>query len=365
MRRVSARATQAKQALGAFSRFMESRKRHKWRPPIGLVVVAILLTVLAMPLVGLVLFRLYGRGLMQMTGAELFLPGLVIAAGCVVGVTLLIGFVFVRAITRPMHELIGRTARIAAGDGDAIQPLTRHGTAEMAELSDAFLDMARKLQSRSDMIRTFATHVSHELKSPLTAIQGAAELLRDSGEEMDAATRARFQDNIVADAERLNRLVRRLIELARAERAGLTGESTSLAEVVERLAAVEGLAVTIDAGADMRFRMSTESAAIVIANLAENAAQNGAGQLRLTAAPADGFVTIAASDDGAGIAPDNRDRIFEAFFTTRRESGGTGLGLGIVAALLKAHDGTIRLANAETGARFEMGVPAAQVPARE
>jgi signal transduction histidine kinase len=335
------------------------RVNTKWRPSIGLVVLAILLTVLALPLLGLMLFRLYGRGLMQMSGAELFLPGVVIAAATVLGVTLLIGFVFVRAITRPMHELIGRTARIAAGDSDAIRPLTRHGTAEMAELSDAFLDMARKLQTRSDMIRTFATHVSHELKSPLTAIQGAAELLRDAGEEMDPATRARFQDNIVADAERLNRLVRRLIELARAERAGLTGETTCLAEVVERLDAVECLAVTIDAGADIGLRMSAENAAIVISNLAENAAQNGAGRLRLSAAYADGFVTIAAYDDGAGIAPNNRDRIFEPFFTTRRESGGTGLGLGIVAALLKAHEGTIRLASAEKGACFDISVPAA------
>ena len=64
-------------------------------------------------------------------------------------------------------------------------------------------------------------HVSHELKSPLTAIQGAAELLRDGGDEMGRAKRTRFYDNIIADADRLNRLVRRLIELARAESANL------------------------------------------------------------------------------------------------------------------------------------------------
>jgi signal transduction histidine kinase len=219
--------------------------------------------------------------------------------------------------------------------------------------------MARKLQTRSDMIRTFATHVSHELKTPLTAIQGAAELLRDAGDEMDLATRARFQNNIVADAERLNRLVRRLIELARAESAGLAGESTSLTEALAKLDPIEGLAIAVEAGGDIRFRMSTENAAIVLSNLIDNAAQHGAGHLRLAATRADGTVTIAASDDGTGIAPHNRDRIFEAFFTTRRESGGTGLGLGIVAALLKVHEATILLAGAEAGTRFEISVPAA------
>ncbi|TIU91425.1 MAG: two-component sensor histidine kinase, partial [Mesorhizobium sp.] len=116
-----------------------------------------------------------------------------------------------------IYALIERTKRIAAGDREAMRPLAHHGTREMAALSAAFLDMAQKLQARSDSIQTFATHVSHELKSPLTAIQGAAELLRDSGGTMDEAERRRFSNNIVTDAGRLNLLVRRLLELARPE----------------------------------------------------------------------------------------------------------------------------------------------------
>src|SRR5260370_35684782 len=106
-----------------------------------------------------------------------------------------------------------RTERTTAGDRAAIKPLDHHGTRELAALSAAFLDMAEKLQARSDSIQTFATHVSHELKSPLTAIQGAAELLRDSGAAMDEAERRRFSNNIVNDAGRLNLLVRRLLDL--------------------------------------------------------------------------------------------------------------------------------------------------------
>jgi len=334
------------------------RVKDKWRPSIGLVVLAILLTVMALPLAGLLLFQFYDGGSTQRSGSELIIRDAIVAA-TVLGVTLLIGFVFVRAITRPVCELMERTTRIAAGDGAAIRPLPHHGTREMAELSKAFLDMARKLQTRSDTIRTFATHVSHELKSPLTAIQGAAELLRDSGDEMDPATRARFQNNIVADAYRMNRLVRRLIELARAENAGFTDETTSLREVLGKLNLGEGLAVTVDTGADVRFRMSTENAVIALSNLADNSVQHGASRFILGATHADGLVKITACDDGSGISESNRNRVFDPFFTTRHESGGTGLGLGIVAALLTAHEGTIRLVHAERGTKFELRVPVA------
>ena len=145
-----------------------------------------------------------------------------LAAITILGATLLIAFVSIRTISRPMHELIARTQAHRgrrprrhppaqpprhARDGRAVDGLPRHGAAS-----------CRRAPTRSS---TFATHVSHELKSPLTAIQGAAELLRDGGDEMEPAKRTRFYDNIIADADRLNRLVRRLIELARAESSNL------------------------------------------------------------------------------------------------------------------------------------------------
>lgn len=280
-----------------------------------------------------------------------------LAVVVIVGATLLIGLIFLRTISRPIYELMERTARISAGDREAMRPLTHHGTREMAELSEAFLDMARKLQARSDTIQTFATHVSHELKSPLTAIQGAAELLRESGDDMDKAQRLRFYDNIAADTHRLNELVRRLIELARAESADLTAETTSLARVLPRVKPPEGLTVTISSGAQLPFQMTSEYASIILANLAENSAQHGAHQLVLNARTEGEAILITASDDGDGVSSGNRDRIFDPFFTTRRETGGTGIGLGIIVALLKAHNGTIRLVDSETGASFEICLP--------
>jgi len=97
----------------------------------------------------------------------------------------------------------------------------------------------------------------------------------------------------------------------------------------------------------------------VLANLIDNSARHGATAVSLSATSSDGKATIFVSDDGAGISPSNRTKIFEPFFTTRRESGGTGMGLGIVLALLKAHDGTIRLVDSGRGTRFEIILPVA------
>jgi len=280
-----------------------------------------------------------------------------LAAIAILGGTLLIGLVFLRTVSRPIYALIDRTQRIAAGERDAIRPLDHHGTYEMAELSAAFLDMAEKLQARSDSIQTFATHVSHELKSPLTAIQGAAELLRDSGSAMDDEERRRFSDNIVTDAGRLNLLVRRLLDLAKAENLAPSGETTSIAASLALLPVDTRLAVRVEAGGDLALRISAENAAIVLANLIDNSARHGATLVSITAASAGGKATVLVSDDGAGISPSNRARIFEPFFTTRRATGGTGMGLGIVLALLKAHDGMIRLVDSERGTRFEITLP--------
>lgn len=282
-----------------------------------------------------------------------------LAVIAILGATFLIGLIFLRTISRPIYELMDRTARIAAGDCDAIGPLSHHGTREMAELSQAFLDMAQKLQARSDTIRTFATHVSHELKSPLTAIQGAAELLLDGGAEMDQTKHRRFCDNIIADTARLNQLVRRLIELARAQSTDLTGEVTSLDEVLNAVVLEKRLFIDVEGGSKTRLRMSTENLGIILLNLAENSAEHGATRLSLSAVVEGATTIIGASDNGSGVTPGNRQHIFEPFFTTRRDAGGTGMGLGIVAALVKAHEGTIQLIDSEIGARFEIRLPVA------
>ncbi|TIU06559.1 MAG: ATP-binding protein, partial [Mesorhizobium sp.] len=110
---------------------------------------------------------------------------------------------------------------------------------------------------------------------------------------------------------------------------------------------------------DIGLGISGENLAIVLANLIDNSARHDAKQVTVGAEKAGERVALHVDDDGGGISAANRARIFEPFFTTRREAGGTGMGLGIVLALLKAHDGTITLVDSERGARFEINLPVA------
>ena len=98
--------------------------------------------------------------------------------------------------------------------------------------------------------------------------------------------------------------------------------------------------------------MSAENLRIVLAHLADNAERHGATRLSVDAEAQGEFVRLEVRDDGQGISTNNRARIFDSFFTTRRDSGGTGMGLAIVRAMLEAHGGTILLADSERGARF-------------
>ncbi len=289
---------------------------------------------------------------------------LTMAGLSIVAMTALIGFVLHRAFTRPMRELMQRTAAIGRGDDDALAPLAHHGTAEFAQLSQSFLDMATSLRNRSDFIATFAAHVSHEMKSPLTAIQGAAELLRDDVEATDGGMepeeRRRFLDNIVDDAGRLTAVVQRLRDLARAENSPVDGVS-SLSQVVAAIgASFDRLAVSAKGDLEQPIAMSAENLCIVLTHLVDNAARHGATMVEIMAVREAGSLRVTLSDNGVGVSANNRGKIFDSFFTTRRESGGTGMGLAIVRAMLAAHGGAIELAedtHRDKGAAFCLTIP--------
>lgn len=269
------------------------------------------------------------------------------------------GFIAARAITGPIRALTERTRAIAAGDPDALRPLERHGTAEVADLSEIFLRTARRLQDRTDDMANFAAHVSHELKSPLTAIQGAAELIRDAEADMSPEERRAFLDNIIKDAGRMALLVRRLLELARADARSDEPMGASVASIADRLAGRAPLPVEIDDPAAVPLAISAEKLEIALSTMADNAALHGAERLSVRVRAAGRMAEIEVADDGEGVSPANRDKIFEPFFTTRRHSGGTGMGLPIVKAMLEARGGSIALTTGSGGARFRLTLPLA------
>jgi two-component system sensor histidine kinase CreC len=280
----------------------------------------------------------------------------ILAAIAVLVVALIIGLIFSRTITRPMHELLQRIAEIRRGNPDAFRPLSHYGTREFALLSRSFLEMAETLSHRSDHISTFAAHLTHELKSPLTSIRGAAELLQDSASpgQLTGPERSRFLSNILGDTERIDVMVRRLRELAQAEAAQQGGSVVLETLVADLRSRFPGLAIETDGTLDRAVGISAENALIVLSHLADNAGRHHATELRLAASSDAGAVRVVVSNNGDAISAANRDRIFDAFFTTRRDSGGTGMGLAIAQAMLRANGGSIRLLPQEQGAAFEI-----------
>lgn len=327
------------------------RVPRKWRPSIALIVVSVLLVVMALPTAIVV----WAGRVDLATG---FSPNEILALSVSLLLTLVIAYVLTRTITKPINALIERTNAISRSGQSAIQPIDAYGTHEIAVLSQSFLDLAARMIERTDYIRSFAAHVSHELKSPLTAIHGAAELMRDEAEAMTPQERQRFLDNILADTRLLDLLLLRLRELAQAELPTSAGQTTLSALVSELGTRFPALSIAASP-ADAALPLQHEAAMIVLVHLAENAVQHGASQLQLVLTLHEGGVTLDVADNGSGISAGNRERIFEPFFSTRREAGGTGMGLDIARAALRAQRSDIDLLPSQSGATFRIIMPPA------
>jgi two-component system OmpR family sensor kinase len=314
----------------------------KWRPTLAMIVFAVLLTVLALPAAIVVWFRALDNTTSAMGPIEIG------ALGVALVITVVIAVVFSRTITGPIDALIQRTREIGKGGRAAIVAPEQQGTREIATLSQSFLDLAERLVDRTEYVSSFAAHVSHELKSPVTAIRGSAELLRDA--EMTKEERQRFLDHIIADSDRLTALLDSLRDLARADLDAEPGSSTVAA-------ALAGHEVALSGDTAVPIAVGPEASRAIFAQLLRNAREHHATAVTVTAERRGGHLRVVVADNGEGVSPGNRDRIFEPFFTTRRESGGTGMGLQIVRAMLAAHGGSIALLPSESGAAFEVRVP--------
>lgn len=238
---------------------------------------------------------------------------------------------------------------------------------EIAELSRSIDMMAHAVQYRSEYIRNFAAAVSHEFKTPLTAIQGSVELLQDYGRDMPPEKQQRFLGNIVQDTERLKRLVSRLMELACADMSEPFRQKTPLPEILKsvmRCIQTDDLRVSIQYSSlpsgdtpALFVRATPESLEAVLANLLENSRQAGADQVEMTVGMTSSFAVLDVQDNGPGISEGNRHEIFTPFFTTRRAAGGTGLGLSITQRLLERQGGSIQFVPSQGGARFRIEIP--------
>jgi signal transduction histidine kinase len=283
---------------------------------------------------------------------------IMIGIGLIFATLVLLSGLLSRGIARPIEELSAATRGLALGKGELPEPPPT-AAIEIQSLYSDFAAMADAIDRRSRYLRDFAHAVSHEFKTPLAGIRGGIELLEDHHGTMDEKDRKRFLGNIAADADRLAQLVSRLLELARADMARPDqGAATSEAELRAILA--EETAVRIDADLPKGLPpIAVPPATIraVLTSLSQNALQAGGSRMRIEGRVEQGNLLLDVADDGPGIAEADRARIFEPFFTSRRSSGGTGLGLPIARSLLEASLGSVELLPSDQGARFMLRLP--------
>lgn len=259
-------------------------------------------------------------------------------------------------LSRPIRELIAQTQKVTRGEQQTVSVLHQPGTYELAQLSGSFAEMSEALKERSTYIDRFASHVSHEFKTPLTSMQGALELLQEHADDMPQEQRQRFINNLYDDTERLKRLVNRLLEQARADSLQAANEHGDVYPIIKQLAsayAARGLTVDYDISF-LNLNIAPIAFETVLSNLFENSLQHGADRVEMRVGHSSSDCLITLSDNGSGISAANQGNVFTPFFTTQREEGGTGLGLGIVQALLQTWKGEIRLISCDSGARFEL-----------
>jgi two-component system phosphate regulon sensor histidine kinase PhoR len=223
--------------------------------------------------------------------------------------------------------------------------------------------------------RDFVANVSHELKTPLTAIQGFAETLLGGALE-DAQNSRRFLEIIRDHAVRLGRLTDDLLKLSQIEAGKLELDLHPVAviELIEscvetaRLqAAQKQLALVVDAAPGLpSVRADSSRLREVLQNLLDNAVQYtpAGGRITVRAAPGEGGVVISVADTGIGIPQADQERIFERFYRVdaarSREVGGTGLGLSIARHLVEAHGGRLTVeSEVGRGSTFSVFLPAA------
>jgi two-component system, OmpR family, sensor kinase len=314
--------------------------KRKWRPALWQVVLGALLGTLGMSFLGLIALRYLGPEIG-------FRAAAVIIGGVILLATLVLAYLLSRLLLRPVSALATRAGELVRDPMARAEPLQHYGTQELRDLGESVLDMAERLQAREATIRSYTDHVTHEMKTPLSAIRAAAEMLEEA--KLDQEGRALV--TAISDAgAQMERQLQALRRAAAAREPGHHGQCRLADVVPEMVAAHPGLRVVVT-GEEVAFPLAAEGLGIVLQQLLANAAAAGAGTVWLTGGPG----VLRVEDDGRGISEGNRAHVFEPFFTTRREDGGTGMGLTIVANLLAAHGAGIRVLDPVRGAAFEIG----------
>ncbi|HEU5253171.1 MAG TPA: HAMP domain-containing sensor histidine kinase [Solirubrobacterales bacterium] len=288
---------------------------------------------------------------------------LLVAAGLLAGLTgaLLLFSGLISSMRRPLEELVDAAGRLASGDRSARVEVG--GLSETATLGAAFNEMAEELEQeevrREELDRLkdeFVLTASHELRSPLTSVQGFAELLMLERESL-SPRQAETVEVILDNCRHLVRLLNDLLDLARSDagRLAIRPQPTEVAPLIEDVArtmraqteaAGQTLTEQIQPGLP-QIEVEPDRIRQILVNLITNAHEYSpeGASIQVAARATGAEVEIAVSDNGPGIPADQQERIFERF--TRGDAGltqrvgGTGLGLAISKSLVELHGGSI------------------------
>lgn len=284
------------------------------------------------------------------------LRAFLIALGAAVIVVAALAGLLARSLGERLLKVDEAAGRVAGGDFSA--RVEDDGDDEVSHLADSFNDMAQQLEAAAERERDFLLNVGHDLRTPLTSIAGYAETLADGkvGEQELPTVAASLQRQSI----RLSRLVEDLMLLARLEAREFTlrPEPVDLAGLVQGVTEeyrprAEGASVRLTVRVDPTGPVEIDPVRIsqVVSNLVENAlryAPDG-GEVRVTVGSDGGQVTIAVSDTGPGIDPDDLPRVFERLYVAQRYRAvrpeGSGLGLSIVRELVIAMGGEVQVAS--------------------
>ncbi|NDJ61781.1 MAG: HAMP domain-containing histidine kinase [Chloroflexi bacterium] len=299
------------------------------------------------------------------------LPLLLQAAVVGVAVAIVLATLISRNIARPLRTAAEAAAQVA--DGNYSQLIPMRGPTEVRAVAEAFNQMSAKVEAAQTAQKDFLANVSHDLKTPLTSIQGFSQAIIDgaANDPVQAAT------IIYDEAARLNRMVVELTDLARLQAGRLSMKADAIdmgqlaAAIGQRLALVareQGIKLTVDAGPMPPIAGDGDRLAQVLTNLISNAIKYtpSGGSVHVATKQQANGVEVTVRDTGVGIPADELPRIFERFYQINKARGpqrGTGLGLAIVREIVLAHGGTITAMSdgPQRGSTFTVWLPSPQL----
>jgi signal transduction histidine kinase len=231
---------------------------------------------------------------------------------------------------------------------------------EVGRLARTLNQMLDRLEGGAQRQRQFVSDASHELRSPMAVIRTKVEVAQRKG---DAADWPKVADAVLAQEARLEALVGDLLALAREDEGAPRPDTVvDLTEVVSAEAALARRKPVGVELADVAVPGDGRALRSMVAHLLDNAARHARRRVHVSLAAVDGQAVLTVDDDGRGIAPEDRERVFERFVrldeSRARDRGGAGLGLAVVRSVARAHGGTVRVdASPAGGARLLVTLP--------